>query len=73
MHMHTTPDRHIYASHWQFVRSYRPRRTALGYLAAVVTLAVTALVVWLIVTDPVALLTTVAIVALWLMVMGARR
>ena len=72
MNHHITPHR-IYASDWEFVRSYRPRRTALGYLGAIVALAVTALVVWLIVTDPVALLTTVAIVALWLMAMGARR
>lgn len=72
MNHYITP-RRIYASDWEFARSYKPRRTALGYLGAVVALAVTALVVWLVVTDPVALLTAAALVALWLMAMGARR
>jgi hypothetical protein len=72
MRTHITPTR-IYTSDWEFVRSITPRRTVLGWLLLLVALAVTALVIWLAITDPVALLTIAAIGALWLMAMGARR
>jgi hypothetical protein len=72
MRTHITPQR-IYTSDWEFTRSYSPRRTAFGALLLIVALAVTALIIWLVIIDPVALLTIAAIAALWLMAQGARR
>jgi hypothetical protein len=74
MHRHITPH-HIFTSHWQFVRSYTPRRTALGVLLLIVALAVTAMTLWLIVSDPDTArlgLVVVGVLALWMMAKGAR-
>lgn len=73
MNLRNTPDHHIYASDWEFARSYTPRRTAFGVLLGIVCLAVAATVVWLAVTNGAALLTAVGLLALWLMVRGAQR
>ena len=50
MNHHITP-RRIYTSDWEFASSYRPKRTALSVLGAIVvilvTLAVGVMVLWL--------------------------
>ena len=74
MNHHITPHR-IYASDWEFVRSYRPRRTAFGYLLTLVAVAVVILIGWLIINDPDVLrlgLVVGAVLALWMMAKGAR-
>ena len=78
MNHHITP-RRIYTSDWEFARSYRPKRTALGVLGAIVVilvmLAVGVTVLWLIANDPDALrsgLIAVGMLALWLMAKGGR-
>jgi len=72
MRTHIAPQR-IYTSNWEFLHSYRPRRTVLGWLLLIVALAIVAMLVWLAITDPAVLLTVAALVALWLMAQGARR
>ena len=78
MRTHIGPHR-IYTSDWEFARSYRPKRTALGVLLAIVaiivTLAVGAMVLWLIANDPDTLRLTLIVagmLALWLMAKGGR-
>ena len=78
MNHHIGPHR-IYTSDWEFARSHKPRRTALGVLAAIVTifvmLAVGITVLWLIANDPDALrlgLIVAGMLALWLMAKGGR-
>ena len=78
MNHHITPNR-IYTSDWEFASSYRPKRTAFGVLLAIVaiivTLAVGAMVLWLIANDPDTLrlaLIVAGMLALWLMAKGAR-
>lgn len=76
MRIHTTPSHHIYASDWEFARSHAPRRTALGVLLLIVTLAVGAMTLWLIVNDPDTArlgLVVMAVLSLWMMAKGARR
>lgn len=72
--------RRIYTSNWEFARSYRPRRTAFGVLlgtaTVLISLAVGAMIVWLIVNDLDMLrlaLIVVGLVALWMMTKGAQR
>ena len=79
MNHHIGPHR-IYTSDWEFIRSYTPRRTAFGVLLTIVcvpvALAVAALIVWLIVTDPDALrlaLIVIGLLALGMMSKGVRR
>ena len=72
MNLHITPTR-IYNSHWEFAHQYLPRLTAFSVLLSIVRGAVAALVVWLAITDVAALLTTIALIALWLMIQGTRR
>ena len=75
MNHHIGPNR-IYTSDWEFIRSYTPRRTAFGVLLSIVALAVAALIVWLIVTDPDALrlaLIVIGLLALGMMSKGVRR
>ena len=78
MRTHIGPHR-IYSSDWEFASSYRPKRTAFGVLLAIVailvTLAVGAMVLWLIANDSDTLrlgLIVAGMLALWLMAKGGR-